>query len=1039
MPERSTRSVGLPEFAVRRPVTMLMLFLSLLVVGAVAWFNIPLQLFPEGFNPPFLYVWLAYPNSNPTDNLERMAIPAEEAFWTVKGVKRISSHINEGGSGHLIEFQQNSDMDVAYLGVKDRLERARAELPQDQRYVYIWRFSEADQPILYLGVSITGNYEDPYLLVQEELVQRLERVDGVAKVEFGGDSQKMIRVEFLLDRLKANRIDAGSIIGLLQNADFTLAGGAITDGNHQVMLRMDGRLKNLDELKRLPVGANGLRLEDIAQVSYSETKRTWVERIDGRDAIELAVYKTSEANTVKLSEQLNGLLETLRHNPRLAGIRIETLFDQGTYIKESLRNLEESGIWGGIFAVAILFFFLRKVRMTLFITLAIPLSLLATVICLYFMGWSLNLVTLSGLMISVGMVVDNAIVVVESIHTSRQEGLSPRAAAISGTNEVALAITMATLTTVVVFLPLMLMSGNRMLTFFMLRVGLPVILALLFSLIMALMLIPLLVDRFALEGVSRGNQIVDWCADATRRVVIWALNHRRDAVLMSVLLLASTAIPIRHVISTDQEQGNINDFRMEFDFPAYFTLSDADSAMTRMEHLIDEKRESYDVRTIMTGFRRGNGHLQVFMNPPADRFWLTQGLGRMLRALGIVHSSIMTREEVIEDLKKRFNAPPGVEMTTSWDTGRNEDAVYVSVYGEDTGRLLKIVGEVKSRLSDLPGVISLRTDLERSSDELQIRFDREATSRNNINPQAAAFGITAMTRGVDLPHFNWQGHELDAKAELAEADRASLSQMMNLPVGGMTTSGAVTLDDVAQIDYQRGIGEITRENRRTRIRIKVTGAGDDLNKLSQAIDTRMEGISLPPGYEWGKGERFAELEESAQDRNNAWILAVVFVLLIMGALFESFLHPWTVITTVPFSFFGVWWFLFLTGTQFGLMSVIGVIILIGIVVNNAIVLVDRANRLREQGMDRDQALALATQQRFRPIAMTALTTILGLVPMAVGDSSLIGIPYAPMGRAIIGGMVTATISTPVIVSLAYSYVDDFQIWMKSYWSSLRRW
>ena len=1036
MPELPKTGGGLPGLAVRRPITMLMVFISMLVVGVVVWLRIPLKLLPEGVDPPFLYVYLSYPNSSPIENQERIGIPVEEALWTVKGIKRINSRSRNNSCGMLLEFNQTVDMDVAYLSIRDRLERVRPELPDDLRYIYIWRWSDSDEPILYISISITGNYDDPYRLVEEEVVKRLERVDGVAKVDIWGGNRKMIRIEFILDRLKAYNVDIGRLMRELNNADFALAGGNVTDGSHEFLVRASGRLKSLEDLRNLPVFSSDLHLGDIAEISYSAPRRTWIQRVGRQEAIEIGVYKEADANTIELSRELREILSEISGFPHLAGMQFDCLFDQGEYISKSLNNLQQAGLWGAFFAVIVLFLFLRRLRMTLFITLAIPLSLLTTVIVLYFMGWSLNIITMSGLMICVGLVVDNAIVVVESIHTSRQQGMSHRQAAVAGAHEVGLAITLATLTTMVVFLPLMLMSGDRMLAFFLQRIGGPVIFALLASLMMALLFIPLAVHRFALSGTTSEPKLIEKGSFKIEQVVRWVLAHRGDTFLILILLMISISIPMQKVVSTDQENSNINDLRFSFRFPPYYNLTAVDSTMANYENELYERAEKYNIKTVVTGFRRGYGRMRVFMNAAGDRLWFMQGLRRLAKKTGLLKTTRMDRDEIIEDIKEWLEPPPDVEMHTSWSSGENEEDVsYVTVYGDDTRKLLEIAEDVKRRLQLIPEAFSVDIDLETSIDEVRIRFDREKTSRFEVDPLMAATGLISLMRGVRLPDIRMDGYDIMAMVELREEDRETLAQVMNLPVTG-GKGEVIRLDDIAGVGYDRGLGQINRENRRTRIRLKITTGEDDLHELSKSIDASLTGLSLPPGYEWGKGSRFEAIEDAARERSQAWMLAVMFVFLLMGALFESFLLPWCVIVTVPFSFFGVWWFLFLTGTQFGLMAGIGVIILIGVVVNNAIVLVDRVNKLRAEGVERNEALAVASRQRFRPIVMTAMTTIMGLVPMAVGDASLIGIPYAPMGRAIIGGMLTATITTPIVVPLTYSLIEDFKLWVSGYISTV---
>lgn len=1028
---------GLPGFAIRRPVTIMMLFLSLLVVGVVAWFGIPLQLFPAGFDPPFLHIWMSYPNASPIENQERIGIPTEEHLWTVKGVKRIRTRSNSDGCSIRIEFIQSVDMNVAYQAVRDRLERLRPEIPDDLRYIYIWRYSESDDPILWFGISVIGSYDDPYRLISEGVVKKLERVDGVAKVEMWGGTPKMVRIEFILDRLKAYKVDIVNLMRELRGADFALACGSIDDGEQELLIRVDGRIKSLDDLINLPIRGSSLSLGDVGSVTYSEPQRRWIQRIGGEEAVEVGVFKVSDANTVELSAKVKKIIEEIAATPEMGGLQFDILFSQGEYIEQSLNNLKEAGIWGALFAIAVLFFFLRRLRMTLFITMAIPISLLVTVTCFYFMGWSLNIITLSGLMLCVGLVVDNAIVVVENIHTSQQQGISRKQAAISGAHEVGLAITLATMTTMVVFLPIMFMSGDRMQAFFLKRIGMPVIFALLASLMTALLFIPLAVNRISILSASKEHALITKSTHFVEKTVRWLLVNRGHTLLVMILLLGSIAIPLQKVISTDQESGNINDVYLSFRFPAYYSIEAVDSVMTNYEEQVYARADKYRVKTVVTGLRRGYGRMRIFIHSKKDRLWFSEGLTRVAKKLRLMKTATLEHKEIVEDIKEWLEPPPDVDMRANWRRSREEDAVYVTVYGEDTEKLLGIANDLKRRIELIPEALTVDIDLESSSDEVHIHFDRERTSRTGVDPFLAATGLVNLMRGVSLQDLRMDGHEIAASAELREADRKTLAQVMNLPVTG-SRGEVIRLDDVAGVKYGRGLGSITRENRRTRMRLEIATTEDDLEKLSDAIDASLSGMSLPADYEWSKGERFRSLEEASRERNQSWMLAVMFVFLILGALFESFLLPWCVIITVPFSFFGVYWFLYLTGTQFGVMSGIGVIILIGVVVNNAIVLVDRVNRLRNQGMARDDALAIAARQRFRPIAMTALTTIMGLFPMAVGDANLIGIPYAPMGRAIIGGMLNATVTTPIIVPLVYSFIDDFKNWFGRYAKSVFR-
>ena len=1029
---------GLAGFALRKPITMLMMFLSILVVGFISYQNIPIRLLPAGIDFPYLWLWFVYPNSSPVESFERIAKPVEQSLWTVKGVKQIRSRASQERCTVQMEFQQNADMDVAYSDVRDRIERIRPELPDDFRYYYIYRYSESDQPIFYFAITVNSNHADPYRLIQEEVGRKLEQIDGVARVDIEGKDAKIVRIDLKLDRLRAHGIDIGLLLTQLQRANFALAGGTVLDSDKQLFIRVDSRIRTLQELRDLPVKGDIVRLGDIAEVQFTEPTSTGEQRINGEQAVQVAVYKSSEGNTVELGNKLNATLAEFERNPRLAGLQFNVLFDQGEFITNSIDTLLQSGMWGGVFAVFVLYFFMRRVRMTLFVTLGIPLSLLMTVIALYFMGWSLDIVTLSGLMICVGMVVDNAIVVVENILTLRQSGKSIRTAVLEGTNEVGLAITTATLTTVVVFLPLILLGDNKIFSFYLARIGMPVIIALLASLFVALLFIPLTIERFAIQGSAKESRLVIWGAEWVSKMVAWSLNHRLDTTVLLIIILASIAIPIKQVVSTDQEQGGINDITLRFDFPQYYSLEAIDSTISNMESFLKNKQAEYGIKTVMSGYRRGRGRVQVFLQEDQERQWYSQALRKLKHHLNITPIVKKSSTEIIKDIKESYIPPAGVTLHTSWASGRGGDgSLNISVYGDETVRLLGIADDITRRIETLPNVISVEPDLENSADEVQMVIDRDGTARLGIDPRQAVFGVSALIRGVNLPDVRINNYDVTVWAELREDDRRTLEQVKNLPVSG-SQDIALTLDDIGEFRYEKGLGEITSENRRTRVGLKIQTTEEDIGDFSRQLDKVLGDLNLPLGYEWSKGSRFSDVDMADEDRNNAWILAIAFVFLLMGALFESVWLPFAVIITVPFSFIGVWWMLFLTGTQFGIMAGVGVVILIGVIVNNAIVLVDRANFLRKQGQSVNTALINASAQRFRPIMMTALTTILGLLPMAVGDSNLVGIPYSPMGRTMIGGMLIGTLTTPVVVCLTYSYIISGRSWLRDKFANLRK-
>lgn len=1023
----------LPKLSVRRPISVLMIFSALLLVGIIAYIKLPITLLPYGFDPPFLWVWVSYRTSNPTEIEEQIARPLEEQLRTVRQLKNVYSFSGTDGAGFWLEFEKKTDMNVAYNQVFDRLERARAEMPSDQRYYYINRFSDDDEPVVYFGVNLSGHHDDLYYAIVEHIQRPLERLDGVAKVEIWGAYQKVIQVELDPVRAKAHGVDLYTLIQNLSKDNFSLSSGWIYDGGKKLYVRSIGRYQSIEEIANLPVKGPNVLLGHIADVSYSIPEIQWYRRLNRQPAVSVGVFKEANANTVELCNKIISVIENdVKKDPALADSKFEILFDQGQYIVEAIDNLEASGIWGAFFAFWVLFFFLRHWRMTMIVVLAIPLSLLATIIFLYFYGWTLNLMTLMGLMISVGLVVDNAIVITESIFLARTQGFSPDRAAILGAGEVALAVTMATLTTVVVFLPLMLMNDDVGFAFYMQRIGMPVVVAILASLMIALLIIPLATKVLIKVPRLESSRLIDGTAKKYRQALDWVLRHKFDAALVGLLLFAfSQGYVASKVPKTDMDKSNINDFRMRFDIPENYTEEKTEALVRTVEDLLYQKENEYDLRAVDSRWSRTFAFVRAYLYPSEDLIWWRVAAKKIGKRLGIWNKGPMSREEVIEDMKKRIPKLPGVQMTTtwSWDTS-SDNAVQFTLYGDDTATLINLGEELKRLLRQLPNVVGVELDMEDGADEVRVQLDRELARRYDLNPASVAGTISYALRGYDLPDFHTEDREIPMRTQLVKQERETLEQLKNLSF--YTVNGTpIPLGAAADFHIEKGWGEIHRRNGKTSLEIKIFSTKDNLEKMSAQIDYVLSKIELPRGYTFDKGNRFKDLEESNEAQKFGIILAVVFVFLLMGVLFESFLLPFSVIVSVPFAFIGAYWILFLTGTPFDLMAGIGLIILVGIVVNNAIVLVDLINRLRKEGFSRHEAILEAGQRRFRPILMTALTTICGLLPMALGNAALIGIPYAPLGRTIIGGLISATFLTLFLVPITYTYFDDLRVFLQS--------
>jgi HAE1 family hydrophobic/amphiphilic exporter-1 len=776
-----------------------------------------------------------------------------------------------------------------------------------------------------------------------------------------------------------------------------------------------------------------LKVGDVAEVKYEVRKRTWNQRINGRPGLLLGIFKESLANTVALSHQLETVLESqILKQPVMRHAEVNFLFVQGQFIEDANDNLRDTGLWGGIFAILILMFFLRNIRMTIIMMFAIPLSILMSLMVVYFIGWTLNIFVMMGLMISIGMVVDNGIVVLENIYHKRNNGLSPGEASIGGASEVNLAIILATLTTIIVFISMILIedrSGG--LKFYLQRIGLPVIFSLLASLFVALVLIPLATSKLGGHKQATENKIIARTKAYYNTMLSWALNHRLDAVIGMLLIIVLTGLLAQKTPQSDQQGGAINDIWLIFDLPNNLGTEETNKFFSAVEDTIYAHAEEYDLKAVDTGFRQGFGRIRMFLHPPPQEQWFTVVYRGITKGLGLNNDIKMSRDEVLEDIKDRIPQKPGVKFRTDWHGGGGDEEGTVSImlYGDDTGKLAQLAEEVERRMRLLDGVISVETDREAGADEIRISMDREVVTRNGLNPNQVAYTLMYAVRGLNLPRFQAMDKEIEMRVQLKEEDRESLGQVKNITF--INSQGrAIPLSAVANFTIDKGFGQIARENGKTFLAVKAKTLTDDLPKISAQIDRLMKDFPLPYGYNWQKGSRFEQFDEDMQNFVNALIIAFVFVYLIMAILFESFVLPWSIMFAIPLAFFGAFLALFGTGTPLDIMGIIGMIILVGVVVNNGIVLIDMVNRRRREGYGRIEAILDAGQNRFRPIMMTSFTTIGGLIPMAVGNANLIGMPYAPIGRVLIGGLLTSTFGTLLIVPVFYTLFEDLALFMQ---------
>jgi HAE1 family hydrophobic/amphiphilic exporter-1 len=1011
----------LPRFSLDRRITVFVLLASVLVVGTVATLGIPLELFPRGFELSHLGVQVPWRDAPPEEVLEKIVVPLEEELATVRGLERIHSVATTGFGRAFLLFKQGTDMDVAYREVRDRVQRVRARLPEDADRIFIRKEDETGIPIAVIGLAIDPALADPYNLIEKEIVFPLQRIDGVATIGAEGIEEKEILIELDREATESAGLNIYQLGQELAGDNFTLASGNVRSGGDKLLLRSVASYDDLEALENRPVGSL-LRLKDIATVRYAEPERKYRARANSRPAVALAILKEGEANTLEVSRKIAEAMEGMRANPRLRQIEIVPLFDQGEVILDSLRNLVESGLLGAVIAVAVLFLFLGRVRMTLIITLAMPLSLVMALAVMYFAGESLNILSLLGLMISVGMLVDNSVVVGENILRYQRQGLSRRDACIKGAGEIALAIVMATLTTVTVFLPVSLVEGEGQ--FFLLRLSIPISVSLLASLLVALVCVPLAVYlTLPAEGPEaepkpwrrRFDAVFVWIYDHTfgllnrtyGRLLAVSLRHRFDVMLALVAVLALTGWVAKEKVEikpTQEDEGR--GFEIDVDLPDNTTLAEAERYFLAAESQVERMQDELDLAGYFLFHRATRGEIQGWFKQP--------------------RTNELTPREVTERVMAALPEMPGAKLFTGQEEeNKDEDAsLYtLTLTGEDAGELERTAQDLEKIFIREPGVLGIRRAGDRAPNELALVLDRERAQRQGVNPEVVAGVVGYALRGQALPRYSKDGKEIPVRVRFQEPDRESLSDLSGFQVPTMQ-GDPVALSSLTDVRFLPTSQRIEREDQRIARTITVELREGEEDAARERLESLEAGLDLPEGIAIAKEEEEEGLNEDMEGMVFAAGLSIVFVYLLMGLLFESFILPLSIVLTIPLASIGVVWLHALGGLNLDILGFVGAVLLIGVVVNNGIVLIDYVNRLRQEGHERNEALLLATERRFRPIMMTALTTICGMIPLTFGGTNRIGLSYTSFGFTLIGGMTTATLLTLLIVPVFYTFFDD---------------
>ncbi|HKE85697.1 MAG TPA: efflux RND transporter permease subunit [Vicinamibacterales bacterium] len=1033
--------MSIPRLAIHRPVTMFMISAVITLLGAISLTRLPVDLMPE-FEQPTLTVRTTYTGVGPLEMEELITRPMEQAVSAVPGLTRVNSQSSEGNSQVQLNFEWGSDLAEAANEVRTRVDRMRNRLPEDADPPTIFKFDSNSQPIMQLGIQ--GDYDPVTLreIAENEISPRFERVDGVAAVTVNGGLRRQIHVELSKEKITALNLSVNTVVNMLRSENQNTPLGEIYQGDSTFLVRSQGQFQSIEDIKNLVVMTREsvpVYIRDIAEVKDTTEQRRSFMRIDGKPGVQIQVQKQSGKNTVAVAQLVRAEVE--RVNKEVPGIKMIVTQDSSIFIQRAIDNVQEHALVGGVLVILIIFAFLRSFRSTLIVCTSIPVSVIGTFALLYFGGFTLNTMTFGGLALGIGMIVDAAIVVLENTHRHLHMGKDRMTAAIDGSEEVWSAILSSTLTHIAVFVPLLFLSGTASILFT--QLSFVVMFSLAMSLFVAVTIVPVLCSRWLLTPAEEARhtgvmanlyhaseRFLENMDDRYRRVVSLALNHRPTIIggAAALVLLASllySRVPVELLPQTDEGEVNVN-----AELAVGTRVERTEEALLRLEERVKERVPELKNVIVNGGGGGGNngnynggngqthrGQIRIILKPRAERTrssdQISQALRRDLAGLpGVV---------------VRANPAGGnfqINRLLGGGNNGNQQGSRLSleIRGHDLDDARRIAQDVRTMMESTPGIADVNVGREEGRPEMSVRVDRPKAALLGLTVSGVATTIQTNVAGTTAAQFRERGNEYPVVVQLRQADREEVGDIGDVLLN--TQGGQVVpAKNVLAVTRDAGPVQIQRKNmeRITNVNAEIEVP---LSEAVAAVQERLGQVRVPPDFSVGFGPELEEQAKSFRQLQLVLILAVLLVYAVMASQYESLRDPFIIMFSVPVAAIGVVGSLILTGTSFSLQAYIGIIMLAGIVVSNAILLVDYINTLRRRdGMPLREAVEIGGRTRLRPVLMTSIATMLGLVPMAIGIGEG-GELQAPLARVVIGGLLTSTMVTLVLVPAVYTLFEE---------------
>jgi len=1031
-PEKVTDAFSIAALSIRRPVTVIMLAISVIVLGLFSARLLKLEFMPE-VDLPFILVSVPYPGASPKEVERDIIRPIEASISTISGIKNVWSTANENGATFFMMFDWNKNIKIKVAEVRERVDAVKSELPNDVQRVFVRKFSPNDQAALVVRLSSTSrDLSNDYALLDRVLKRPLERIAGVASVDIAGVEPKEVEIALLPERVAAYSVDLNQLSRTLASANFSVSGGLINDGSQRFRVQPVGELTSLDQLGELAVTQAGIKLRDIAEIRLKAQKTDAIRILNGRYAVGLDIQRERSANLVDVCDRVMAEITRIQASGDLKGIELIVVDNLGENVRSSLSELVKAGVEGAFFSLLVLYFFLRHWPSTLMVSLAVPVCLTMTLGAMWALGLSLNVLTMMGLLLGVGMLVDNAVVVVESIFQQRERtrGLPANTpndpghathSAITGTRMVQLAVSAGTLTSIIVFLPNVFGSTTQVGTF-LYYVAVPLTIALLCSWLFSVSIIPMLATRVSPpKGLQEVKMVERWKFHY-ERLLRWSLTRRWMMVAAMALVLVSAIVPVK-IISFDFFKGAPDrTFRANWDIKGNYTLPQLEKSAREFEAFLEKNKAEFDIKSIYSYISQEQGMgTRIEMLPKATSDLEPEQVQELIRAA-------MPKFAIGEP---KFGGGGGFGGGNSGSS----DEIELQITGDSSEVLGPMAQDVARYLAArVPELKDVRSDLGSNQREIRFSIDRAKAAALGFSAQQIASTIQISMRGSPLREFRTDEGEVPVWLRFKDSESISLDTLKQVRLT-RPDGTSVALDAVVTLSNEPGPVAINRANSRTSVSIRASkGKDDTMDSLRPKIDAAMREYPFPTGYGLDFGQSFEDEARAGVEMLFLLFLALVLIYMVMSALFESLVHPLSILSGVAFSIVGVLWTFLLWPTNFSVMAFIGVMILMGVVVNNGIVMIEHVNTLREQGYARSEALVIGGKERLRPILITTAATVLALLPLCFGSTGVggEGPPYYPMARAIAGGLVFSTVVSLLFLPTIYLMMDDFSRWVRSF-------